>query len=151
MSRPEVRVILSQLSGVPWLVGQLRIKDLDFDRHQILVLDHLEVGRRLHTLDLTQGRGAVTFPDAINRKYPGATKSWPWQFVFPAGRICRDARWGPPSRFHLHDTVIQREISRAARVAGLGTRVSCHTCRHSFATHVLQRGALGVQSPADRL
>ncbi len=214
MSRPEVRAVLTQLSGVAWLVAgllygaglrlsealELRIKDLDFDRRQIIVRrgkgrkdrtvplpqlvrnslrNYLEDVRRRHTEDLRQGLGGVVLPDAISRKYPGAAKSWPWQFVFPAGRICRDTRWGPPSRFHLHHTAIQREVSRAARAAGLSKRVSCHTFRHSFATHlledgydirtvqellghadvsttmiythVLQRGALGVQSPADRL
>jgi integrase len=100
-------------------------------------------------------------------------------FVFPASRICRDPRFGPPSRYHLHESVVQKVVARAAREAGVTTRVGCHTFRHSFATHlledgydirtvqellghadvsttmiythVLNRGALGVRSPADRL
>ncbi|HWP37176.1 MAG TPA: tyrosine-type recombinase/integrase [Gemmatimonadales bacterium] len=117
-------------------------------------------------------------PDAIDVKYPHAATSWPWQFVFPARRICRDPRWGPPTRFHLHESVVQKAVAEAARRAGITKRVGPHVMRHSFATqlladeydirtvqqllghrgvsttmvytHVLQRGGLGVRSPADR-
>jgi integrase len=121
----------------------------------------------------------VVVPAALSRKYPAAATEWRWQFVFPAGRICRDVQYGPSSRFHLHESVIQRAVTAAARRAGLTKRVGCHTFRHSFATHllesgsdirtvqellghadvsttmiythVLNRGGLGVESPLDRL
>jgi integrase len=112
------------------------------------------------------------------RKFPNAPSDRAWQFVFPAGRICRDERFGPPTRFHLHESVIRRAVARAVRAAGLTKRAGCHTFRHSFATHllesgsgirtvqellghadvsttmiythVLNRGGLGVKSPLDR-
>jgi hypothetical protein len=80
---------------------------------------HLETVKRQHDADLAQGLGRVVLPDALDVKYPNAGRSWPWQFVFPAARICRDARWGPPSRFHLHESVIQRAVAGASRTAGL--------------------------------
>ena len=108
---------------------ELRVKDLDVGGGQVIVRsgkggkdrraplpftlvepleEHLAVVRRLHGRDLAAGCGRVAMPDALAVKYPHAVEEWGWQFVFPAGRICRDPRWGAPSRFHLHESVVQR-------------------------------------------
>jgi hypothetical protein len=68
-------------------------------------------GLRLHPADLAVGFGLVVLPGALDRKYPTASTDWSWQFVFPAGRICRDDRFGPPTRFHLHESVVQRAVT----------------------------------------
>ncbi|MCR4376233.1 MAG: tyrosine-type recombinase/integrase [Acidobacteria bacterium] len=114
---------------------------------------HLAAVKRMHDRDRTHGFGRVVLPDALARKFPNAATEWGWQFVFPAARICRDPRWGGPTRFHLHETVVQRAVARAAREAGLAKRVSCHTFRHHadvsttmIYTHVVNRGGLGVRN-----
>ena len=179
---------------------ELRVKDLDFNRQQIIVRQgkgrkdrvtmlpvaarealttHLVDVRRMHEDDLARGFGRVVLPFALDRKFPSASTEWRWQFVFPAGRLCRDPRFGPPSRYHLHESVVQKAMAEATRRAGITQRVSPHVLRHSFATelleagydirtvqellghrdvsttmiylHVMRRGALGVKSPMDRL
>ena len=96
---------------------------------------HLQEVQRQHDRDLANGFGLVALPNALDRKYPNAAQEWGWrQFVFPAARICRDLQFGPPSRYHLHESVVQRAVAAAARKAGITKRVGPHTMRHSFAT-----------------
>ena len=129
----------------------LRVKDVDFDRRQITVRRdkgqkdrttmlpgavverlraHLAEVQRLHAADVAHGFGRVVLPDALDRKYPRAALEWGWQFVFPAARVCRDPRWGPPSRFHLHESAVQKAMAAAVGRAGIAKRASPHVFRH---------------------
>jgi len=140
---------------------RLRVKDLDFGQSQILVRDtkgnrdrvtilpnkiaellqaHLVQVKQTHQDDLAQGYGAVYLPHALARKYPNAEREWIWQYVFPAKKRGIDPRSGEVRRHHLDDGFLQRALKRAAEQAEIPKKVSCHTLRHSFATHLLEKG-----------
>jgi integron integrase len=141
---------------------RLRVKDIDFGLQYIMVIDgkggkdrrvalpekiipdlkeHLGKVKALHLADLAAGCGAVYLPQPIANKYPNAAREWKWKYVFPSSRISTDPRGGARRRHHIHENNLQKAIKTATERSGINKRVTCHTLRHSFATHMLAEGA----------
>jgi integron integrase len=139
----------------------LRVKDVDLVRYEIrvrrgkgqkdrvtmlpeaaagLLGAHLVRVKALHDKALQAGTGTVQLPGALERKYPRADRSWPWQWIFPAKQFYAVPSTGELRRHHLHPSAVQRVMAEAVKNSGIGKRASCHTLRHSFATHLLESG-----------
>lgn len=148
--RLRVKPVLSGAEGdIDFAQRQIIVRDGKGMKDRVTVLpdsligplqEHLQRVKMLHQQDLADGYGAVYLPFALERKYPNANRDWGWQYVFPAKKLSKDPRTGVIRRHHLGEKRLQRAVKKATRLAGINKLISCHTFRHSFATHLLENG-----------
>ncbi len=139
----------------------IRIKDIDFAQSVIIIRDakggkdrsvplprllelplkyQIERSKKIHAADLKKGYGKASLPYALSRKYPTAGISFLWQYVFPSYKLSKDPRSGETKRHHLYDSIMEESLRIAAKAAKIDKRITCHTFRHSYATHLLESG-----------